>query len=275
MWKAILSNRTKPFKMQYKYTSLKEVIGNVVRNTRVQDASFIADIHEWLYEGMDMMQTKYSLGCFSVPLDITFHKAKLPCGLQWIDGVKYNGQRLKEGGNFSHRMNNNPMEVIGFESRVGKITSQGHTLYATDVTALYGLGCGSDRYFTEMGYMNTSFSSGHVELYYSGIITDEDGFPQIPDNQNYKQALYWYCRAMMIGAGWEDKQFTYEKCFAQWEQLYAPRAIAELLMPGPEQMEHRVDTFTRFIPDQNYYDNFFQSSGREGQFDLNRGAFYM
>ena len=54
-----------------------------------------------------------------------------------------------------------------------------------------------------------------------------------------------------------------------FEQLYAPRAMAEIRMPAPDQMETRVDLFTRFIPDAGYYDSFFHSSGREQFYDNN------
>jgi hypothetical protein len=119
-----------------------------------------------------------------------------------------------------------------------------------------------------MGIINTSFADGYVVVYYRGVKTDEDGFPMVPDNQSYKQALYWYCRSMMIGAGWEDKQFTYKECYEQFEHVYGPRALAEIRMPSPEQMEHRINTFVRFLPNQGYYDSFFNTDRGEAMYDI-------
>jgi len=256
--------------MQYQYTSLRTVIGNVIRNTRVQDSSFIADIHEWLYEAMDMMETQLTLEGKFEHLCIDFHKVKLPCGLRWIDAVEVNGHRLREGGGSRPvQMNKMIQYNNNFNSTVIKETFNGHAQYISQISAVQQLPWGyNEFYYTDMGYINTSFCDGEIVVYYRGVKVDEDGFPMIPDNQNYKQALYWYCRAMMIGAGYEDKIFTYDHCFTQWEQIYAPRATAEIRMPSPEQMQHRINTFVRFIPDSAYYDNFDYTSHKEGMFDL-------
>ena len=265
--------------MQYQYTSLKTVIGNVIRNTRVQDSSFIADIHEWLYEAMDMMETELTLEGRYEQICINFHKGKLPCGLRWIDAVEWNGHRLREGGGVRPANMDKPANYssagTGFITNIEKESFANHSQYTTDLVAANSLPFTTgknDYYYTDMGTINTSFSDGTLIVYYRGVKTDDDGFPMIPDNQNYKQALYWYCRAMMIGAGWEDKAFTYSDCFEQWERIYAPRASAEIRMPSPEQMEKRINTFVRFIPHQGYYDNFFSTDRREGMFDIRKYA---
>ncbi len=260
--------------MQYAYTSLKTVIGNVIRNTRIQDASYIADIHEWLYEAMDMMETRFTLEGKWERIDINFHKGKLPCGLRFLDGVEYKGHRLRQGGGTRPAEKDKPLFYVtnasAFSTDIYKQqTATTHELYAT---ALRQISAQSfhpyDYYFTDMGTINTSFPEGDVTIYYRGVKVDEDGFPMIPDNQDYKQALYWYCRSMMIGAGWEDKQFTYKECFEQFEGIYAPRAIAAIRMPSPEDMEHRINTFVRFLPHQGYYDNFFNTDRGEPMYDI-------
>ena len=259
--------------MQYEYTSLKTVIGNVIRNTRVQDSSFIADIHEWLYEAIDQLETQFSLEGKVEVMYMDYHKSKLPCGLRYIDAIEYNGHRLREGGGVRPANRDRPVTYqsnTAFATDIQKQQIAGHSLYVSNLVSVEQLPATNvqkDYYYTDMGYINTSFPDGKITIYYRGIKTDEDGFPMIPDNQNYKQALYWYCRAMMIGAGFKDTVFTYEKCLNQFEQLYAPRALAEIRMPSPEQMEHRINTFVRFIPHQGYYDNFFSTPSREGTYD--------
>lgn len=260
--------------MQYAYTSLKTVIGNVIRNTRIKDSSFIADIHEWLYEAMDMMETQFSLEGTWEEVKVNFHKAKLPCGLKYIDAVEYQGHRLREGGGVRPAKKDRAIHYDGFaanafRTNVEKINSNGHQLYYTTLSNVNASGIHPfDYYNTDMGVLNTSFADGCVTIYFRKVKTDEDGFPMIPDNQNYKQALYWYCRAMMIGAGWNDKQFTYQQCFEQFEHIYGPRATAEIRLPSPEQMEHRINTFVRFLPHQGYYDSFFSTDRREPMYDI-------
>lgn len=258
--------------MQYQYTSLRNVIGNVIRNTRIQDSSFIADIHEWLYEAMDMLETEYTLECVAEKVTVAFHKAKLPCGLRWIDAVEYNGHRLREGGGVRPAENDNPVRFsasgAAFATELEKQDSAGHLLYTTKLTDVQKLApLINEYYYTSMGTINTSFCDGEITLYYAKVKTDEDGFPMIPDSQNYMQALYWYCRGMMIGAGWQDPIFRYQDCLEQFEKIYGPRALAEIRLPSPEQMEKRINTFVRFLPHEGFYDNFFSTPTKEGMYD--------
>lgn len=260
--------------MQYSYCSMRDVIGRVIRNTRLQDSSYIADAHEWVAEAMDMMETQQTLVGAWKDLTLDFHKAKLPCGLRWVDAVEYQGHRVPEGGGIRppqrNRPVNNPSDITVFQTKVDKIQPlENHLLYRTELEKVEQLSW-NDReyYYTEMGVINTSMCDGCITVYYRTIPTDEDGLPLIPDNQNYKQALYWYCRAMMIGAGYDDRVFNYEHCMQQFESLYAPRAMAEIRTPSPEQMQHRVWTASRFLPNAGYYDSFFQTPSPEAFYDM-------
>ena len=259
--------------MQYAYTSIRGVIGQVIRNTRLQDSSYIADIHEWVYEAMAQLETQETLAGLIADVEIGFHKGKLPCGLKWIDAVVYNGVRLRENrsalpaGQQTNVVNRGSSSAfVSTPALIEPVTN--HLQYTSVITQVDQLTFGVDSYYTEMGYINTSFSDGIVKICYRAVPMDEDGMPLIPDNSNYKQAIYWYCRAMLIGSGWEDKVFTYNQCLEQFERLYAPRAISEIRYPSPEQMEHRVNTFTRFLPNTGYYDNFFKTDRPEASYDI-------
>lgn len=259
--------------MQYAYKSIRGVIGQVIRNTRLQDSSYIADIHEWIFEAMAQLETQETLVGLIADVPVRFHKGKLPCGIKWIDGVAYNGQRLQENRSGIPAGQNVRTDVVtgasAFVSTPALVeTVTNHLQYTSEVTQIDQMSFGSNSYYTEMGYINTTFSDGVVQVCYRAIPTDTDGMPLIPDNANYKQALYWYCRAMLIGSGWPDKVFTYNQCLEQFEKLYAPRAISEIRYPSPEQMEHRVNTFARFIPSNGYYDSFFQTDRPEASYDI-------
>ena len=70
-------------------TSVKEVIGRIVRNTRLNDSSYLDDMLEWIPEGMDQLETRYQLKSKSETLEVVEHVSKkLPCGLVHIDAVE-------------------------------------------------------------------------------------------------------------------------------------------------------------------------------------------
>jgi hypothetical protein len=125
----------------------------------------------------------------------------------------------------------------------------------------------TDFYTLDMGYITTSFCDGTVVVHYKAIPTDSDGLPLIPDNENYKQALYWYVRAMMIGSGFKDPVFD-EKEMMQRFEAYAARAINEVSYPSPDQKEQQLKLHVRFIPPANYWENFFRVDQAEKNYDV-------
>lgn len=252
---------------------MREVIGRIIRNTRLQDSSFIESMHDWIFEAVSMMKTKQTLQGDWEEVNVVFHKGQWPCGLVYVDAVEYNGNRLVHGGSVRPAEKEtaylNPANGDIFFSEVNKVpTTENHSIYVTKMTEARSLPAGKDYYTTDTpGYITTSFADGKVTVYFRRYPVDKDGIPMIPDNENFKQAIYWYVRAMMIGAGYPDKAFSYEQCFEKFEKLYAPRAVAEIRYPTPDEMEHRVNTFVRFMPPQNYYDNFFRNDFGEGIYD--------
>lgn len=253
--------------MQYKYTSIRDVVGMLVRNTRLQDASYLADAHEWIFEAARIMETEYTTAGKELPVRTVFHKAKLPCDLESIDAVEYCGTRLPEnkGARPPHRYSQTKSDEVYASTLVREEVIEGRYNYVTQLTAINNRPFNpKDYYFTEMGQLNTSFAEGDVILYYQALPVDDDNMPLIPDNQSYKNALYWYCRAMMIGSGWKDEQFDFQYCMdTQFEKLWAPRGMAEIRLPSPDQMERRVNRFQRLIPDAGYYDSFFMTDRPE------------
>jgi hypothetical protein len=86
--------------------------------------------------------------------------------------------------------------------------------------------------------------------------------PLIPDNQNYKEALYLYVRAKMIGSGYQDKVYQEQTLMQRFETI-GRRAINEITYPTPDEKEQQVKTQVRFIPPDNYWENFFRVDSHE------------
>jgi hypothetical protein len=131
-----------------------------------------------------------------------------------------------------------------------------------DIRSVYDMGFGDATYYTELDYINTSFCDGKIRVYYNEIPIDKDGFPLIPDNQNYKQALYWYVRGMMIGAGFTDPVFSYDQCEARCERHMA-RAMGEITYPSVDQAMASMEASNRLIFNDGAFDNFFGDTSAE------------
>jgi hypothetical protein len=278
--------------MIYQYTSIDSVIAKIIRNTRVQDTSYLFDMREWIPEAMGLMKTKYALSTRYEDVTIDYHKGKMPCDLHHIKAVEYLGVRLPEGNSSKHAATT---QQLGLESGLPKNEStmelvitagtpyieqtiDSPEVLATASTSRWvslfsdSLAAANEKrehafhyYQPEMGYINTSFADGIVRVHYAAIPLDASGLPLIPDNEDYKQALYYYVRAMMIGAGYKDLAFNEDVLMQRFEG-HAARAIGQIRYPSVDAMQTRVNNMVRFIPQENYFENFFRTDGPEGNY---------
>lgn len=263
--------------MVYQSVSMDDVIGRIIRNTRVQDTSYIADMVEWIPEAMEMMQTRQeTIGLYAPHVRIKFHKSRLPLGTLWVEIVEHCGLRLPQGNGsvrnimHSHARTPNPTDMsVAWTSEVFKYPAPGDqaSLYWSTFHKANNLPVHDKHYYEiEMGCILTDFSDGEVAIHARAIPTDDKGLPLVPDNSNYKEALYWYVRGKMIGAGFDDRIVKMDECDVKFEK-FAGRAIAEIDYPSPNEMEHRINTFTRLVPIEGYFENFFKSDHREQVYD--------
>jgi hypothetical protein len=246
--------------MVYQHTSIDPLIGRIIRNTGIQDTAYIIHMDEWIPEAMQAMKTnmQYSPAYFDV--NITFHKGKLPCGIVYIDAVEYKGKRLPYGNSVKN-LQTGPQQSESTGAYIPvlekRLAPDGNYLYTTSLQQATELpSCSNAFYQLEMGCILTSFETGCVRVHGRVTPTDEKGLPLIPDNHDYKEAIYWYVRAKMIESGYNDTVFGWEVCDRKWEK-HANRAIQDIDYPSPDMMQHMVNTLVRMVPPDHYYDSFF------------------
>lgn len=263
--------------MIYKSVSIKEVIGRVIRNTRLTDTGFIQDMNEWIPEAMGYMKTGISLSPQWEDIEIDYYKGKLPCGLDTLVGVTANGYRLNYNSdirNYDSRKYPVNDDTIFLSDKSLSVdtdnpvnpTNITYNSLKIDIRTLKSMPSSGGTYYTEMDFLNTSICTGTVRVYFMGIPVDEEGYPLIPDNENYKQAIYWYVRGQMIGCGYADPVFKYADCNSQFE-MYAARAIGQIVHKTPDQAETIYRANTRLILPDTRFDSFFGNQHPEQNYN--------
>ena len=258
--------------MIYKTTSVKEVIARIIRNTgKSLSSEYIEDMLEWIPEGIKKLQTKYTLYDSFEKINIVGHVAPLPCDLINIIAVEYEGHRLREGGDIRNLTAENPLSLYRENKPdVYETETASHTEYEPDTfpdnsyieqhrgqdlkrvdSAKYN----SEYYKIQMNCIQTSFECGEITLHYKTLPVCKDGYPEIPDNENYKTALYWYVLSMMLGAGYEHKVFKYDFAYMEWER-FGRRAMNEITYPTVDTMERIYRAGTRLVPPEHFYEDF-------------------
>jgi hypothetical protein len=103
---------------------------------------------------------------------------------------------------------------------------------------------------------------GEVSINYLALPVDERGYPLIPDNISYDEALKWKVAYMLAIRGDLPKHLTLEFTQAQWfKYVRQARAVANAFTP--DQVERLRDTRMKLVPDMHQYDvGFHRVDGR-------------
>ena len=102
--------------------------------------------------------------------------------------------------------------------------------------------------------ITTSFESGVIELQYLAMPTDENGYPLVPDNQAFRNALFWKIAMQLCMRDPEifrNKQLqNYDYVRSKWN-FYCTQARAEANMPDIHGMERMKNMFLSLVPRYN------------------------
>jgi predicted lipoprotein len=256
---------------QYKSVSIDRVIAKIIRDTRIQDTSYISDFYEWIPEAMELMHTNAPLIPDAVPVKINFHVGKLPCGLIYIKAIEYQGKRLgyyngvRKLGAPGTVASNNPIDEAPFESKIiAATTVNGNVVIDSTLvppTTIHS----TAQYQIYLDHIATTFSDGEVLVHCERMAMDDRGLPLIPDHPDYKEAIYWFVRTKMIQAGYDDPMYHSDDRMphSRWEQ-HAARAISDITYPTPDEKEAQLAMQVRFVPPTDYWSSFFNSTLGEG-----------
>lgn len=256
--------------------SIKTVIAKVIRDTRLADASYADDMLEWIPSAMSELETSWTLVPGSELINIRFHKGVWPCGAETLTSVTFNGQRM-EYANPDYDINYAKLAIVQSDnasvflsknpqgSVIPNIESSDIANNAYNQTGLIPLPTMplSGYWYRDLpDAIETNLMNGVIRANFQGVPLDKEGYPLVPDNANYINALYYNCRMKLIEAGYPDTVFKWQEVMQLWEK-YAGRALGEIRYPTVDRMESMMRTLTRLIPPTNYYENFSDNRSHE------------
>lgn len=288
---------------QYITTSAKEVLARVIRGTGYKLPSMYQDdILEWIPEGINYISTTTSLvtkssGEQGMPGELWSknHTVGLPLGFVSILAIEdENGMRVPEGGDITDITVQTSVRHVGIsvegEARVTTFNANPFAFQTSDGTPTTKPGAtgipwdGSDitkqsnipqlatsnrrTYYKIQGnQIQTSFQEGFIRIHYLALPVDNDGYPLIPNNENFKQALEWHVIRRLIGSGYNHKVFNYQYADEQFEK-FAGRAMNEISYASLDTRARTWRSTVRLIPPDNFSGDFFINS--EQPEDLNK-----
>jgi hypothetical protein len=121
-----------------------------------------------------------------------------------------------------------------------------------------------DPYYTiNNSFIKTNFKEGYIMLAYTSIATDPEGFPLIPDDESFKEAVYWYIVKKYWYPKWvvgDIRDRVYYDAQSSWN-FYCRQAYASAILPNADQLESLKNKWIELVPEINDFNNFFNTSG--------------
>jgi hypothetical protein len=118
-------------------------------------------------------------------------------------------------------------------------------------------------YMIKPGYIKTNIETGFLMLAYQAIPTDKEGYPMIPDNQSYIDAIYWYIVMKLLYPKWANGQVrdvVYYDAKRSWN-YYCKQAYGNAMMPNKDQMESIKNAWLRLVPEINEHQSAYSTLG--------------
>jgi len=255
--------------MVYTTTSLKPVVGRILRTTRLTDLTYANDILEWLAEGLDLMLIRWRLDKTFMTLEVKDFTAKLPCGLVTLGAVIYRGKRLRKGTNsIDPRIKpwltiNSDIEsyfISDTSVKPATINAQNSSLYkGSNITQSTNALTNADYYDLQYNYIKTPFEKGTIIIAYTKQPVDDEGYPLVPDIEEARAALFWYACMQIRITGYvfaipEMNNLTY---LEERATKYIRKAKNIIKEQSEDEKESTKQLLNNLIPPSNYYETFF------------------
>jgi len=245
-----------------KYVGIGRIIEGLFRDYGWTHEVEWVDAMEWIGEAMDLIAApkqyteKVTDGNEAIghpcPIQIKKYRGELPCGLVQITQVRENKTKIP----MRYSQDNFHRGLEKFEANLPEqdLSWFGNISFNSPFIAKSNLlkdNCGTElSYNLSDCYIFTNFEEGEVEMSYKSLTVDEDGYPMVPDNIKYTQAVKAYVAEKIGQKLWLQNKLTADKFnFLQRERdWYIGAATSAGLMPSTDEMESWKNQFLRLIP---------------------------
>jgi hypothetical protein len=231
--------------MIHNHISIRQIISKIYRDLRLNQDIPESDLIEWAGEALLFIGTFRQFSNRIVSLDVDNYKTPLPKDFYKFEELTYHGE---------------PM-----------VWRENSLLYNKDCKNCTPTNQvpDSSSYFIRHGYIYTPAiqsaiaNSNEVCLNYMTIPVDDDGYPTVPDDVYYINAVSSYIISKLDYIEWRKGRIAdkvYQDGVMKWEKFVnAARGAAN--MPDASQMENLKNILMRLTPLTNEYLNNWRNLG--------------
>lgn len=118
-------------------------------------------------------------------------------------------------------------------------------------------------YLITSNYIKTNCSTGYIMMAYQAVPTDNNGYPLIPDDADFMEAIYWYITMKLLYPQWKQgtiRDAVYYDARRSWN-YNCKKAYGNALMPNIDQLESIKNSWLRLVPEINEHATGFSTLG--------------
>lgn len=268
-----------------KYISSKQIILEVIEDNDLQSKDYSVDvILRWVADALDLIGCYYTLVDNVALIKIQNNRGVLPCNLHSVKQVfgvlkdtdscfpmrettntfhpfvlKNINYYYQLDGNEPFKLNNNGEIVFSTNGQDTTLTSKGlanNQIYTySDAT-----------YRINDNYIFTNFTDvADVLMAFKSFPIDSEGYPLIPDNIKFKEAVKAYVRMKVDYKNWRKGKISadvYSYSEREW-MWYCGAASSAGNMPTLGRMESWKNELTRLVPRITEYGTAFNNMGNQ------------
>lgn len=240
--------------------SYQSIIAKVYRNLQLKDnEDIIGDILEWTGEALDFIGVYNQYGSECATIVINNYKGEKPCDFVELEQASYN--------NYPILYNTGIQTPKNTSINYGYLTPYSYNQEKINngliVNGKYTL-ANNETFKIKNSYFQTSFEKGELNIVYTSLITDDDGFPLIPDDVSYKEALYWYIVYKINYAQARKGEISasfYSDAYDKWLK-YCNQAGANAMMPDLTTLENIKRSFISLKPNLYKFNSQFTNGSK-------------
>lgn len=225
-----------------KNISLGSILWKIMKHPLATELSY-EDAAEFALEYIKLVGAPVVFeNIISQPIKIVDYKCLIPNNLLNIKGVKY----LED--------------CIDTEGERGVALTQSSNIYH-NIPSIHP----DFTYKSQSGVIITSQPKGYIMISYEAISVDDEGYPLIPDQEEFKLGLEYYILHRYIEPLWiigkiTDKSFNY---IESKRHFYLASASNKLQLPGVDEMETIMNGLNRILHYNGGHSTFFKNYGNK------------
>lgn len=239
--------------MIYKYISSKAIISKVKRDFNIDYTDWIYLTPEWIGECISQLEIKTVLTMAKSETTVSNYRCNIPCDLEVLLGIEYNGYRLNRNNNIA-RLNKNYTidsdiiyDDIYEDNELISKRFRGTSISNVESYSIVG-----------NNVLDFTFESGDIIIYYKTLPLELDTtfniyLPMIPDNANLIECISWFIITKMLSRGYVHPVFVYKDAL-QMFNTYSSKAKSSLTRLDPDEKERHSKIWQSLI-NVNYHNN--------------------